>query len=209
VTAGKRPTVPAEPGEMVYRGVRWRRSASSERISWFNEGLGRWVVWVPKSDAPPLPPEYAACISGAGHADRAVSSARGGASDRRAPLDAMSGRKPMTSPYRLVPLLIALFVVALALWQATRPPSRATQADIAAAQALRGECLQRHGGTKSAPVYSPVALSCHSAGASVKVVAVLVPGKPGSCPPGSSVVQVLQAGVSGEPSECVLPIRVK
>ena len=143
-------------------------------------------------------------------ADRAVRTQLGRVlADRRAPLDAMSGRKPMTSPYRLVPVLIAVFVVALALWQATRPPSRATQADIAAAQALRGQCLQRHGGTKLAPVYSPVAVSCHSAGASVKVVAVLVPGKPGSCPPGSSVVQVLQAGVSGEPSECILPIRVK
>ncbi len=66
VTAGERPTVPAEPGEVVYRGVRWRRSASSERISWFNEGLGRWVVWVPKSDAPPLPPEYASLHFGRG-----------------------------------------------------------------------------------------------------------------------------------------------
>jgi hypothetical protein len=209
VTAGKRPMAPAEPGEVVYRGVRWRRSASSERISWFNEGLGRWVVWAPRSDAPPLPPAYAATISGTGRADRAGSPARGGTADRRAPPDAMSGRKPMTSPYRLVPLLIALFVVVLALWQATRPPSRATQADIAAAQALRGQCLQRQRGTKSAPVYSPVAVSCHSAGASVRVVSVLVPGKPGSCPAGSAVVQVLQAGVSGEPSECVLPIRVK
>ena len=65
------------------------------------------------------------------------------------------------------------------------------------------------GGLKSAPVYSPVAISCHSAVASVKVVSVLVPGQPGSCPPGSSVVQVLQPGVRGEPSECILPIKLK
>ena len=115
----------------------------------------------------------------------------------------------MTSPYRLVPLLIAVLVVAIALWQATRPPARATQADMAAAQALKGQCLRRQGGTKSAPVYSPVPLSCRSAEASVKVVAVLVPGRPGSCPASSAVIQVLQAGVAGEPSECVLPITVK
>jgi hypothetical protein len=60
-----------------------------------------------------------------------------------------------------------------------------------------------------APVYSPTPVTCRSAGASVKVVAVLVPGKSGSCPAGSAVIQVLHVGVAGEPTECVLPIRVK
>jgi len=106
-------------------------------------------------------------------------------------------------------MLVAVLVVAFALWQATRPPERATQADIAAAQALKGQCLRRQGGTQAAPVYTPTPVSCQSAGASVKVVAVLVPGGPGSCPVGSAVVQVLQAGVAGEPSECILPISVK
>ena len=115
----------------------------------------------------------------------------------------------MTSPYRLVPLLVAVFVVVIALWQAARPPAPATQADIAAAQALKGQCLHRQGGARSAPVYSPTPVSCSSPRASVKVVAVLVPGRPGSCPLSSAVVQVLQAGVAGEPSECILPIRVK
>jgi hypothetical protein len=115
----------------------------------------------------------------------------------------------MTSPYRLVPLLIAVLVVAIALWQASRPPARATQADIAAAQALRGQCLHRQGGTRSAPVYSPTPVSCRSAGASVRVVAVLVPGQLGSCPAGSDVIEVLRAGVAGEPNECILPMRVK
>jgi hypothetical protein len=115
----------------------------------------------------------------------------------------------MSSPYRLVPLAVAVLVVGFALWQATRPPAHATQADIAAAQALKGQCLHRQGGTEPAPVYSPMPVSCQSAGASVKVVAVLVPGKPGSCPVGSAVVQVSQVGVVGEPSECILPLRVK
>lgn len=205
----RRSPVSSTPPEVVYRGVRWRRSASSERIVWFNEGLGRWVVWAPKSDVPPLPPEYAAPTLRPERAAQASGPAGAGAGDRGTHVDAMLGRKPMTSPYRLVPVVIAVFVIALALWQATRPPGRATQADIAAAQGLKGQCLQRHGGTRLAPIYSPVAVSCQSAGASVKVVAVLVPGKPGSCPPGSAVIQVLQAGVTGEPSECILPIRVK
>ena len=57
-------------------------------------------------------------------------------------------------------MLVAVFVVAFAFWQATRPPARATQADIAAAQALKGQCLRRQGGTKAAPVYSPTPVSC-------------------------------------------------
>jgi hypothetical protein len=210
MSGARRLPASSAPPEVIYRGVRWRRSASSERISWFNEGLGRWVVWVPKSDAPPLPPEYAAPItSGAGGPAGAAGPVAAGAGNRGTPIDAMSARKPMTSPYRLVPVIIAVLVVVLALWQATRPPARATQADISAAQALRGQCLQRHGGTTFAPIYAPAAVSCQSARASVKVVAVLVPGKPGSCPPGSAVIQVLQAGVTGEPSECILPLKVK
>jgi hypothetical protein len=233
VSGARRPSAPPRP-EVVYRGVRWRRSGSSGRVSWFNDGLGRWVVWAPGSDAPPLPPEYEASTSSrelTSGASRAAGASRASATPgavgpagtagtggtagapgavlRGRPADAMSRRKPMSSPYRLVPLLVAVFVVAFALWQATRPPGRATHADITAAQAFRGQCLHRQGGTTSAPVYSPTPVSCGSLGASVTVVAVLVPGRPGSCPAGSAVVQVLQAGVAGEPSECVLPVRVK
>ena len=211
---GRRTPLPAALAEVVHRGVRWRRSAAG-RVSWFNEGLGRWVVWAPGSDAPPLPPEYSVSAgAAAGTAPpppRASSAPAGtavaGSAGRATPADAMSSRKPMTSPYRLVPLLIAVLVVAVALWQATRPPTHATQADIAAAQALRGECLQRQG-TKLAS-YSPTPVACRSGAATVKVVGVLVPGRPGSCPAGSAVIQVLHVGVVGEPSECVLPLRVK
>jgi hypothetical protein len=224
VSGARRTSAPPRP-EVVYRGVRWRRSPSSGRFSWFNDGLGRWVVWTPGSDAPPLPPEYGPSGSdgegtteapGAGAVSRTAGPAvardvagPAGSAGSGGAADAMSSRKPMSSPYRLVPLLVAVFVVVIALWQATRPPARATQADIAAAQALKGQCLHRQDGARSAPVYSPTPVSCSSAGASVKVVAVLVPGRPGSCPLSSAVVQVLQAGVVGEPSECILPIRVK
>jgi hypothetical protein len=193
-------------GAFVYRGVRWDRSPKG-RISWFNDGLGQWVWWSPGSDAPPLPPGWGSQPGGA--AVEGTVGAREQVEPPRAPADAMSTRPPMRSPYRLVPLLLVAFIVAIAFWQATRPATSAGKADIAAAQALAGQCLARSGGTTSAPAYSPTPVSCSAPGASVRVVAVLVPGSGtnGSCPKRSAVVQVLEPNVRGEPSECVLPLR--
>ncbi len=182
----------ATTSEVVHRGVRWRRSPSG-RTLWFNEGLGRWVRWEPGSDAPPLPPSW--------EPDEPAATAG------PAPANAMSARAPMRSPYRLIPLVIAVIIVALALWEATRPPGHATKADIAAAEALKGQCLVKEGGKPSFPLLSPTPVKCSDAKAFAKVVAVIVPGHPGSCPPGSAVVQVLQTGVVGEPSECLLPVK--
>jgi hypothetical protein len=121
----------------------------------------------------------------------------------------MARRPSMRSPYRLVPLLVLAFIVAIALWQATRPAAHASKADIAAAEGMKGDCLARTGGTATSPVYSPVPVSCTAGDAAVKVVAVLVPGSrpSGACPPGSLVVQVLEPNIIGEPSECVLSLR--
>jgi len=121
--------------------------------------------------------------------------------------NAMATRASMRSPFRLVPLVIAVIIVVVALWEATRPPGHATKADIAAAEALKGQCLVREGGKAQFPVLSPTPVKCSEAKAFAKVVAVLVPGKPGTCPQGSAVVQVLQTGVVGEPSECILPVK--
>ncbi|HYA45028.1 MAG TPA: hypothetical protein VED59_05440, partial [Acidimicrobiales bacterium] len=115
-------------------------------------------------------------------------------------------RLPMRSPYRLVPIVVAVFIVAVAIWQASEP-RHAGGGDIAAAKALVGKCLIRNGGTVAVPSYSSSPVSCSSGKASVRVIAVLVPGQPGSCPRGSSVVQVLQPGVVGEPYECLLPLK--
>jgi hypothetical protein len=127
----------------------------------------------------------------------------------KAPTDAMARRPSMRSPYRLAPLLIVLFIVAFAVWQATRPAAHASKADIAAAEALKGDCLAQDGGTAKAPVYSAAPVSCSAGDASVRVVAVLVPGadRPASCPQGSLVVQVLEPNVVGEPTECVLAVH--
>jgi hypothetical protein len=182
-------------GEVVHRGVRWRRSASG-RTLWFNEGLRRWVLWAPGSDAPPLPPSFE--VPEPTDAD---------AADGPPPTDAMSTRAPMRSPYRIVPVVIAVFVVAIALWQATRTPGAATKADIAAAVALKGECLTRDGGNASYPVITSTSVKCSEASAFAKVIAVIVPGHPGSCPSGSDEVQVLRSGAKGEPHECIVPVR--
>ena len=187
--------------------MRWRRT-SAGRISWFNDGLGRWVAWAPGADAPPLPPGW----GGSGDEDPVQVRARNeptSAAPEVAPTDAMARRPSMRSPYRLAPLLVVVFIVALALWQATRPAAHATKADIAAAQALNGQCLARDGGTAKSPAFAPGPVSCTGTHASVKVVAVLVPGssRSVSCPQGSLVVQVLEPNVVGEPSECVLAVN--
>jgi len=182
----------APTSEVVHRGVRWRRSPSG-RALWFNEGLNRWVLWELGSDAPPLPPSW--------EPDELAPAAG------PPPANAMATRASMRSPYRIVPLVIALIIVAVAFWEATRPPGRATKADIAAAEALKGQCLVKEGGKPESPLLSPTPVKCSEAKAYAKVVAVLVPGHPGSCPPGSAVVQVLQTGVVGEPSECLLPVK--
>lgn len=198
--------------EVVHRGVRWRRSASG-RIVWFNEGLRRWVVWSPGSDAPPLPEEWGSVGGQGSGAAGSVGGGGGGAQGtaprerpgllRYLPSDAMSKRPPMRSPYRLVPLLIALVIVGVAVYQATRPPARATRQDIAAAEAMKGDCLARDGGTPAAPEYATAPVSCSTSGAAVKVVAVVVPGKGGACPEHTVLAQLLRVGVVGEPVECL------
>ena len=149
-----RGNVGTAPGnKVVHRGVRWRRS-SDGRISWFNDGLARWVAWSPDSDAPPLPPGWG---EGTGSGDAATEPV---ATPAAPPADAMSNRSSMRSPYRLVPLLIVVFIVAIAAWQATRPASHASQADISAAEALKGQCLAGDGGTAHAPRVFPTPVSC-------------------------------------------------
>ncbi len=192
--------------ELAHRGVRWRRSSAGV-LSWFNEGLGYWVQWEPGADAPPLPPAWAGVAS-----TEPVAGGEGGPAEGVAEVgghrpNAMEARPSMRSPYRVVPILVAAFIVAVAAWQATRPPRHAGPADIAAAQALKGQCLAQTGGTPSSPRYSPSPVPCTQPNAAVKVVSVLVPGHPSPCPADGLVVQVLQPGVVGEPSECVVPVR--
>jgi len=195
--------------QVVFRGVRWRRSPSG-RVAWYNEGLGRWVKWSPGSDAPPTPEGWAATTpkpEPTAPATIAVARERSGLL-RYLPTDAMARRPGLRSPFRVVPIAIALLIVVLALYQATAPATKASKQDIAAAEALKGHCLARSGGDASALTYSSAPLSCTAAGAVVKVVAVLVPGaKESACPKGSALAELLDVGVVGEPLECLEPLR--
>jgi len=213
--------------EVVYRGIRWRRSASG-RTMWFNDGLRRWVLWEPGSDAPPMPGGWQPAqppanlpvptglsprVPGAG--DLPVNR-RGGAQgpgERGADnagaggrTDAMSRRAPMRSPFRIVPIVVVLLVVAAAAYQATRPLAKATKADVAVAESLRGHCLARDGGTSRAPQFLATPVNCSAGSASVKVVNVLVPGKPGNCPKSALLARVVDAALEGEPVECLMPV---
>ena len=213
--------------EVAYRGVRWRRS-SSGRMMWFNDGLRRWVLWSAGSDAPPVPEDWEGDGGegppGAGAAAPRVGAPSAGAPSggapsgdgapgqraterpgllRYLPNDAMARRPGMRSPYRIVPLVVVALIIGVAVYQATRPPNKATRQDIAAAMALKGVCLEKSGGTAQYPDYSPIPVSCSSAKAVVKVVEVVVPGPHAACPIESLAMRVLDPAAAGEPVECL------
>ena len=182
-------------------------------VTWLNEGLGQWVTWYPGSDAPPLPPgweEHAASLPPAPLPAGSLSAPGAAASRTVAPPGEGIARPPIRSPYRLLPVVLVVGIVAVAIWQGTHPALKATPQDITQAKALEGKCLARAGGTNALPKYSATPVSCTSASAAAKVVAVLVPGAKGGpqgCARGDAAVQVGQPRVQGEPVECVAPVR--
>lgn len=102
--------------------------------------------------------------------------------------------------------MIAVAIVIVAVYQATRPPAHASHQDVRTAEALAGKCLAAEAG-EGTGVYSPAPVSCGSSSAAVKVVAVVLPSKRVSCPKGTLVAQVSRAGVVGEPFECLLSLH--
>jgi hypothetical protein len=200
--------------EVVHRGVRWRRS-STGRMMWFNDGSQRWVLWSPGSDAPPVPVvwEGGADDLGADAGDGAGAIPAGTVPGQAAPerpgllrylpSDAMARRPSMRSPYRIVPIIIVVVVIGLAVYQSTRSPNKATTQDIAAAMALKGRCLEKHGGTAQYPDYSPTPLSCSAPKAVVKVVEVVIPSAKAACPTGTLAFRVIGSALAGEPIECL------
>lgn len=206
-SGGHRPAV--DPARVTHRGVQWRRVASGT-ITWHNDGLNRWVTWYPGSDAPPLPPGWgpaeedgpgAPAVAVAAAASPSGAPGRGRPVGGPVPLE----RPPMRSPWRVVPIVIAVAVVALALWQALKPAGSASAADISAAHALEGQCLAKVGGTEKSPIIGASAVECSSKRAAVKVVSIALEQR--SCPAGTAAVQVVDAGVKGEPYECVAPVK--
>ena len=113
----------------------------------------------------------------------------------------------MRSPYRIVPIVVAVLIIAIAIYQSTRPPSHATRQDIAAAEALKGRCLARDGGNTEFPDYSATPVNCSAKQAAVRVIKVVVPGKAGVCPADSLEVRVVDVAAVGEPAECLVAVR--
>jgi hypothetical protein len=156
-------------------------------MGWFNEGRGRWVRWYPGADAPPLPPRWATGPF---------------------PLPPPRVARPRwRSPYRIVPIVMAVIIVGLGVWQATRTTSNPVQAETRSAEALKGKCLATNGTSGGHPRYSPSPVSCAGADAAIRVVSVL-PGTPGSpsCPAGTTPVQLATIGVRYPHVECAHPV---
>lgn len=186
----------------IYRGIRWRRDPGGKR-SWYNEELERWQTWHPDADAPPLPPGW-----GLGSAEEAKDPASGGSVSKPV-LGLRISRPRWRSPYRIVPIVLAVFVIAVALFQSLGN-SRAglIRAEKHAAEALLGQCLAQNGTSGGRPAYSTSTVSCGSSAAAVKVVKV-IPGTPGSpnCPSGTTAMQIPYRGVRYPHVECVKPVR--
>ncbi len=137
----------------THRGIRWQR-APSGRMRWWNEDDGAWVRYHAGDDAPPRPPGW---------------------EDPTAPTRAEPTPLPRAkwrSPYRIVPVVFVVFVVAIGLWQALGS-GHSGSAETKQAEALNGKCLKQTGVNKQGPVYSNTPVACSSPQAAVRVVAVL------------------------------------
>ncbi|HTW09042.1 MAG TPA: hypothetical protein VME46_16150, partial [Acidimicrobiales bacterium] len=180
----------------------------------------RWALWSPGSDAPPLPAQWDGVVeavaltpaqSGNGARPQPEGEANAERYRRRGlwrylSTDSMARRPSMKSPYRLFPLVLVALILVVATYQAFRPPPKANKADIAAAEALKGKCLAKSGGTARYPDYSPNPVPCASSTAFALVVAVVLPGKGAECPRDTVVVRVVDVDVSGEPVECLTAV---
>ncbi len=170
--------------ETTHRGVRWRREPGGP-TSFYDDDGGRWIEWRPGVDAPPRPPGW------------------------QAPEGVWRVRRPRwLSPWRLVPLAIAVFIVVVAVLQVTRPSGSAAKKEATASAALLGKCLAQHGTAEGHPKYSTTPVPCSSPQAAVKVVEV-VPTTPGSplCPSGTTPVEMTYLGVRYPHVECLRPVH--
>ncbi|MGH9122575.1 MAG: LppU/SCO3897 family protein [Acidimicrobiales bacterium] len=175
----------AEEGGVSYRGISWQRTPKG-RITWYDDDQRQWRIWRPGGDAPPLPPDWAPDAAGP------------------PPRVARAG---WTSPYRLVPLVLAVVVIILGIVVATSGSGAAKAAETKAAEALLGKCLPQNGTFQGHPRYGDTAVTCSSPAARVKIVQVL-PGTPGSpqCPSDTTRLQLGYAGVQYPHQECAQPL---
>lgn len=181
---------PGEAKRVTHRGIHWHQ-APSGRIRWWNTEDKAWIIWRPGDDAPPRPDGW---------------DARGG------PATSRSARPSFRSPYRLVPIVIALIIVVYGVVQATQGSGGQTSAETKAADKLVGRCLVTNGTANGHPRYSATSVVCSDPRASVKVLRVL-PGTPGArgCGAGTTGLSLPYPGVRYPHLECVVaahpPVR--
>jgi len=190
---GARPGRPAgtsaQPtaGERVrYRGIRWRKDPDGT-IGWYNEEAGGWLRWRPGGDAPPVPPRWADDVA-------------------KIPVPPRLRRASWRSPYRLVPIALALGAVVLGVVQVDSSTSHAAARANREAHALLGHCLAPTGTAKG--VYSTTPVPCGGPTATVRVVAVhRATGTRPVCPAGSTALRLSYVGVATPDIECVEALR--
>jgi hypothetical protein len=158
--------------QVVHRGVYWHRDRNGA-ISFYNTDSEEWVRWRRGMDAPPRPPGWE----------------RGTGYGRVA-------RPKWTSPWRTIPMIGAVVIVAIAVWQVTRTSGGQEHKEAAATAGLLGKCLSQHGSLEGHPRYSTTPVDCGSPEAAVKVTRVL-PTTPGSplCPEGTTGFEIPYPGV--------------
>jgi hypothetical protein len=176
--------------EATHRGIRWQRNSKAQ-IRWRNEDQDRWVRWRPGDDAPPRPPGWE----------------RRGSADAAPPLT----RPAWRSPYRIVPVVLVVVVLALGLYQAfgsggSSSPGTSGKQETAQAEAYAGRCLPKVGTGPSAG-YSSKPVTCDAPDAAGKVVAVVTSqAGPKACP-SDTTPAILTTGVVAHPHfECILAL---
>lgn len=171
--------------DVVHRGIRWQRSTSGA-LRWRDDDRDSWIRYKPGDDAPPRPP--------------------GWERSRRRALPKLSLERPAwRSPYRVVPIVLLIAILAFGAWQALRGSGGQVAAEARAAARLSGQCLAAKGFAAGQPQYGSTPVSCTAPGAVVEVREVL-PGTPGSptCPQGTTTVVLAYAGVRYPHHLCVV-----
>lgn len=185
------PNPASTPQTTTYRGIRWRRTAG-EGLAWWDEEDGEWIRWRRGADAPPRPPDWETGQS------------------------IYENRPKWRSPYRLVPIVLAVLVIALGAEQAFHggghdAAKRAAKQEATTAKRLVGRCLARDGTTDGQARYTSNAVACDGPKAAVKVVRAVAPlargaGAGSKCPAGTTSMALVSPGATEAYQLCIRPV---
>lgn len=165
---------------VTHRGIRWQRD-SKGRLRWWREDENRWVRYHPGDDAPPRPKGW---------------EPKGAAAP---PLT----RPRWLSPYRIIPLVLAVAIITYGLIQAFTPSTPTTSAkETRAASAFKGACLTK----TSTGQYTTTKVACDDPKAAGKVVAVVTWEQGKEACPAHTTPAILTGGVTHPHFECIEPV---